>query len=282
MRLEDNRALALACQRAEQLKQPLVVFTVLSPGDYASHDRSRRRVDFILRTLADMRTRLHKLNIPLFTPTITERETIPARVCEWMKEWNASYLYANIEYEVDELGRDREVVERTVKARKEGSGGWDGVFAISKDYVVVAPGEILSGSGKPYSVFSPWYKAWSARVTGNLAHYVDDQGGALPNHSSARTHKALAPLFNETVPESIAGFELDPAEKTKMEEMWPVGEDIPEQVSPPPPPPPPPLRLVADHVDTSPGARAVHENQDARASLPARRPARRRRVGRRH
>ncbi len=234
MRLEDNRALALACQRAEQLNQPLVVFTVISPGDYAAHDRSRRRVDFILRALADLRTRLHKLNIPLFTPVVTERETIPARVCAWMKEWNASYLYANIEYEVDELGRDREVVERVVEARK-GKGKkkgeeWDGVFAIAKDYVVVAPGEILSGSGKPYSVFSPWYRAWSSRVTGNMQHYVDDQGGVLPNHSSARKHAALAPLFDATVPESVEGFELDAEEKQKMAEMWPVGEDVPEQV----------------------------------------------------
>lgn len=230
LRLEDNRALALASQRAEQLNQPLVVFTVLSPADYAAHDRSARRIDFILRALADLRTRLHQMHVPLFTPVVADRKAIPARVCEWLQAWNASYAYANVEYEVDELVRDREVIERAVEARRKGNGEWDGVFAIVKDYVVVAPGEILSGAGKPYSVFSPWYKAWSARVTGNMHHYVDDQGGVLPNTSAARKHKALAPLFDEDVPESIEGFELDSAEKAKMAKMWPVGADVAEQV----------------------------------------------------
>lgn len=47
----DNRALAQASARAQEDHVPLIVFFVLSPQDYAAHDRSARRIDFTLRNL---------------------------------------------------------------------------------------------------------------------------------------------------------------------------------------------------------------------------------------
>src|SRR5258708_38068066 len=49
--VEDNRALTLASQYAQTHSIPLVVLFVISPGDYESHDRSPRRIDFMLRNL---------------------------------------------------------------------------------------------------------------------------------------------------------------------------------------------------------------------------------------
>lgn len=220
------------------------------------------------------------MNIPLFTPIMTERKMIPQRVCELMQAWKASYLYANVEYEVDELGRDREVVERVCRARGGEGGGWDGVAAFVKDVIIVSPGEILSQQGRPYSVFGPWYKAWSAKVTGNPTHYIDDQGGVLPQPSSAKTHKVLGPLFNETVPDKIEGFELDDAEAKKMAEMWPVGEDVCDEVSLSLPCLP--LSLADALFPAAAGPGPVHEDKNARASVPACDPARRRRGGGQH
>lgn len=48
----DNRALAQASARALKDHNPLLVFFVLSPQDYAAHDRSPRRIDFTLRNLS--------------------------------------------------------------------------------------------------------------------------------------------------------------------------------------------------------------------------------------
>jgi hypothetical protein len=57
MRACDNRALAQASQHAQQLNLPLVVLFVISPDEYAAHDRSARRIDFALRNLAELRVR---------------------------------------------------------------------------------------------------------------------------------------------------------------------------------------------------------------------------------
>ena len=49
--MEDNTALRRASEKAKELGVPLVALFVLSPGDYKIHDRSAKRIDFILRTL---------------------------------------------------------------------------------------------------------------------------------------------------------------------------------------------------------------------------------------
>lgn len=50
--VSDNRALSLASQQAQKDGIPLVALFVLSPQDYIAHDRSARRIDFMLRNLA--------------------------------------------------------------------------------------------------------------------------------------------------------------------------------------------------------------------------------------
>jgi deoxyribodipyrimidine photolyase len=55
--VEDNTALALASSKAEELGVPLVWLFVLSPGDYKMHDRSTKRIDFMLRNLRVLKVR---------------------------------------------------------------------------------------------------------------------------------------------------------------------------------------------------------------------------------
>jgi deoxyribodipyrimidine photo-lyase len=52
--VEDNTALAHASAKAKELDIPLAVLFVLSPGDYKIHDRSTRRIDFVLRNLRNL------------------------------------------------------------------------------------------------------------------------------------------------------------------------------------------------------------------------------------
>lgn len=51
----DNRALAAASKQASQDKIPLIVLFLLSPQDYVAHDRSKRRIDFVLRNLSEIK-----------------------------------------------------------------------------------------------------------------------------------------------------------------------------------------------------------------------------------
>jgi hypothetical protein len=47
----DNRALSYASDQAQEDGVPLLVLFVISPQDYAAHDRGSRRIDFMLRNL---------------------------------------------------------------------------------------------------------------------------------------------------------------------------------------------------------------------------------------
>lgn len=100
LRLSDNRALAAASQAARSLDAHLVVLHMFSPGDYRAHDRSARRIDFVLRNLVDLRRRLGELHVPLYTLTVEKRKTIPERVVDLLTSWGAAQIFANIEHEV--------------------------------------------------------------------------------------------------------------------------------------------------------------------------------------
>ena len=80
---------------------------------------------------------LRELDIPLHIEVVDPRKEIPSRIVELMKEWEATELYANIEYEIDELDRD----ERLLRAAE----GPQIRVTYSHDQCVVEPGKIVSG-----------------------------------------------------------------------------------------------------------------------------------------
>lgn len=94
-------------------------------------------MDFILRTLRVLQMDLAELNIPLHIEVVEPRNGIPARIVELMNEWNATELFANIEYEIDELERD----ERLIRAAE----GPQIRVTYCHDQCVVEPGTIVSG-----------------------------------------------------------------------------------------------------------------------------------------
>ncbi|GAA5820233.1 hypothetical protein JCM3770_006070 [Rhodotorula araucariae] len=233
LRLEDNTALSYASAVAQDLGLPLVVLHIFSIGDYRAHDRSPRRIDFQLRQLAYLQQELALLNIPLYTITQpARRKDIPRLVCDKLVEWGAVGVYANIEYEVDELRRDTEILERTKMGRETGEG-WKGKVEFFKDFCIVSPGEVLTKQGKPYSVYSPYQRAWIAHINSHLADYMITQNAPLAaNPVSARSHAILGPMFAHELPTSIPGFELEGGEDetARMRKLWPVGKGVTEGI----------------------------------------------------
>ncbi|KAJ3537336.1 hypothetical protein NM208_g6356 [Fusarium decemcellulare] len=160
LRISDNKALALASDKAKEAGVPLIAIYIVSPQDYEAHIRAPARIDFMLRTLAIIRDDLAELDIPLYVETVERRKNIPDRILELMDEWGASHIYANMEYEVDELRREATMVRDFAE---------NGIsFEVVHDTCVVPPGELHSGSGNQYAVYSPWYRAWVAHVHENL------------------------------------------------------------------------------------------------------------------
>ncbi|KZT74314.1 DNA photolyase [Daedalea quercina L-15889] len=226
LRASDNRALALASAQARHDGVPLLALFVLSPQDYVAHDRGARRVDFTLRNLQSVRASLAAKHIPLYTTTHAPRTTLPARVLALLKQWGAARLYANIEYEVDELRRD-------VRLRELAEADGGGVACtFVHDRCIVPPGQVLTKDGRGYSVYSPFLRAWIPHLTPKgedspLACAPDP----VPNSAAVRGHPVYGALFESTVPEYVEGFAMDdPEERERMRICWPAGEDAAGQV----------------------------------------------------
>ncbi|KAJ7129542.1 FAD binding domain of DNA photolyase-domain-containing protein [Mycena epipterygia] len=216
MRVSDNRALSLASAHAKKNGVPLLVLFVLSPQDYVAHDRGPRRIDFTLRNLALIKVSLAKLHIPLHPVIIPNRRDVPHAVLAFVDDFKSSSLYANIEYEVDELRRDIRICEATR------SKDINAIFV--HDKCVVEPGVVLTKNGKNYAVYTPYQKVWLNKLNADIPYYLENCPNPHPNPESVRTSAKFSALFDSLVPDSVPGFELHRADRAKMEQVWPAGE----------------------------------------------------------
>ena len=213
LRTQDNKALSLASERAKSKGVPLICIYIVSPQDFKAHVTSAVRVDFILRTLEVLKEDLAKLDIPLYVETVEKRKTIPDRIFELCEKWGASHLFANIEYEVDELRREARMVR---------DGLVKGIaFEVVADTCVVAPGELSSQTGNQYAVYSPWFRAWVAYLHTNL-----DQLELFdpPEQNPATAREKFGEVFDSKIPEAPENKTLTGEERKRFRSMWPPGE----------------------------------------------------------
>jgi deoxyribodipyrimidine photo-lyase len=213
LRTKDNKSLHLASEKAKEKGAPLICIYIISPQDFEAHLTAPVRVDFILRTLQVLKDDLAKLDIPLYVETVEKRKAIPGRILELLEDWGASHLFANIEYEVDELRRETKMVRSCLDK---------GIaMDVVPDTCVVSPGELSSGTGKQYSVYTPWFRAWIAYIHKHES-VLDLFAAPSRNPDSAR--KIFAKLFNSKIPDAPENKKLTDEEKKRFRSMWPPGE----------------------------------------------------------
>ncbi len=213
-RTRDNKALHLASAKAESKGVPLICVYFVSPQDFEAHLTSAVRVDFILRNLRVLKEDLGKLDIPLYVEVVEKRKKLPGRLIELCKEWGASHIFCNMEYEVDELRREASLTRGCLDSGIS--------FNAVHDTCVVKPGELKSGAGGQISIYSPWHRKWCA--------YLNQNPGALagfppPSKNPLITRQKFEDLFASNIPEAPSSKQLPEEEKTKFASMWPAGEE---------------------------------------------------------
>ena len=213
LRTRDNKALSLASKKAKSSGVPLICIYIISPQDFKAHMTSPVRVDFILRTLEVLKQDLGKLDIPLYVETLEKRKAIPNAIFDLCEKWGASHLFANIEYEVDELRREALMVERGLEK---------GIaMEVVPDTCVVAPRELSSKTGNQYAVYSPWFRAWIAYL-----HSHPDQLNLYdpPEKNPPKTRSKFIDIFERGIPKAPENKKLTTEEMARFRDMWPPGE----------------------------------------------------------
>lgn len=213
LRTSDNRGLSLAARRAKDSGVPLICVYLVSPQDWEAHITAPVRVDFMLRCLEVLKADLEELEIPLYMETVPKRRQVGKRLLELCDEWKASHLFCNIEYEVDELRREAELVRDGLRQGL--------VVTTVHDTCVVKPGVLKTGAGGQLSVYSPWHRKWCAHLNSN-PHELDE--AERPGRNPSGTKERLSRLFSSEVPTAPPGKTLDENEKVHFRNMWPAGE----------------------------------------------------------
>lgn len=214
LRYTDNRGLATAARRAGEAGLPLVALFVVSPQDYEAHVTSAVRVDFELRSLSVLQEDLEgKFDVPLTVVTVDKRREIPAFIVEFCKKWEIKDVFCNIEYEVDELRREAKLVQVCLDE--------DINFTPIHDDVVVQPGQLASGAGKQYAVYTPWYRSWLNHLHTH-PELLEEASGPEKNPPAAR--ETFSELFDTPIPKAPANKALTAADKKRFTQLWPAGE----------------------------------------------------------
>lgn len=216
IREDDNRGLHAAAEKAKEGSGSLITMYLFSPKDMEWHGTSAPRTDFILESLQNLKASLQEKNIPLAIVTAEERGEKIDKVMEFVKEHDVSHIYANLEYEVDELRRD-------IKLAKRVQDETDLSFDAEHDQTVIRPGVLVTGAGGPMKVFTPYHKSWLSELKGDpsLLDLVPP-----PKGNDKSVAKEFSALFDSKVPDLPGSKQFaSNEEQQRIRKLWPAGHD---------------------------------------------------------
>jgi deoxyribodipyrimidine photo-lyase len=161
LRTCDSAAIATALQRCKVVHCAFVfdrdILDLLPSAD--------RRVEFIRESLvevdASLRSMAGKNGAGLIVVHAVATEAIPALA----RSLRAHAVFAARDYEPQAKARDAKVAAMLAT---------DGIaFETVKDQVIFEGREVLTQSGNPYGVYTPYWRAWNARLGDTPAHSFD-------------------------------------------------------------------------------------------------------------
>jgi deoxyribodipyrimidine photo-lyase len=136
--------------------------------------RADRRVEFIRESLVDLDNRLREAAGRPGAGLIVRHGKAVDEVAQLARQLGVQAVFAAHDYEPQAIARDRLALGALAVA---------GIaFHTCKDQVVLEGRELLTKTGTPYTVFTPYKNAWLARMS----------GAGMPEHDCAPFVQALA------------------------------------------------------------------------------------------
>jgi len=181
LRRDDNAALYHALKSARRVYAAFIFDRVILEELLDEGLHRDRRVDFIHRSLVQLDTQLRAGGGGL----IVRHGVAADEIARLADELGVDAVFANHDYEPYAIARDAQVAE---SLRAHGRA-----LHTFKDQVIFERDEVLTGAGKPFSVFTPYKNAWLKTLTSfHLRGYpVDKYAAALAAPPLAATLPGL-------------------------------------------------------------------------------------------
>ncbi|NMM21597.1 MAG: deoxyribodipyrimidine photo-lyase [Rhodoferax sp.] len=171
LRVQDNAALCLALQACRQLH---CVF-VFDQDILAALPRADRRVEFIRESVHELDAALRQLSGRTGAGLIVRLGHAPKEIVALATTLQVQAVFAARDYEPQAIARDARVRDALTNAGM--------ALHTCKDQVVFEGRELLTKTGTPYGVFTPYKNTWLATVSSQH----------LRCHEAAPLAAALAP-----------------------------------------------------------------------------------------
>ncbi|MGC9260428.1 MAG: cryptochrome/photolyase family protein [Phycisphaerae bacterium] len=179
-RARDNTALAAACRMSDAV---VGAFCIDRRWFSAAAEKTGAfQATFWLESLKELSATLARLNIPL--KILTTDDPVKA-ILTLAKTLSAQTVTLNKEYEPGQMAQDQRLSRQAAPLGIE--------IKTFKDAVIFEECEVLTGTENPYTIFSPYKRAW----LGKLAP-LPPQNSGLPNKFSTM------PLASDIVPEAAS------------------------------------------------------------------------------
>ncbi len=181
---------------------------VACPKQWRQHDWGFPRVDFVLRNLTALSASLERLNIPLLYAACPTFREVPDVLLTLARRHRCTALFFNDEYEVNERRRDEAV------AACFAAGGLS-VYRFT-DQTLFSPGDIRTGQGSFFTVFTPYRRAWLRK----LQQAADGLTKTLP----APSRQPVLLCRPSRIPKTLSDFQPNTASPAALASLWPDGE----------------------------------------------------------
>lgn len=153
LRLTDHAALYHALRSARRVHCAFVFDRAILEPLRAEGIRADRRVEFIVDAVARLDAALRAQGGAL----VVKHGDATDEILRLAARLGVDAVFASEDYEPDARERDRRVADRLAADGR--------ALHLFKDQVIFARDEVLTGAGKPFSVYTPYKNAWLRKLT---------------------------------------------------------------------------------------------------------------------
>jgi deoxyribodipyrimidine photo-lyase len=187
LRIEDNTGLNAAIEQSASVI-PCFIFDPRQVGDKNSY-RSMNAIQFMVESLKDLEVAIKKHGGKLFLFSGNAEDIISTLI----KKEGIEAVFVNEDYTPFSIKRDKKIAAECAENKID--------FHSSSDLLLTSPQEIKNGSGKPYSIFTAFFKNASKLPVRNPISKRNFKfyAGTIPASESDTIYKKVCPTENKNI-----------------------------------------------------------------------------------